>query len=268
MKLTALAISGVLLSSNLATAQPKPRTPDESEDDPAIQIDDESDDEATDAGDDADADAAPPPPRKHRHHQDEDRADDADDENPLPDVAPEPLNRRPERYSIGLGLGYLLPAELKAPNITSVRFRLASGVTYEPTLVLDHTSTKHDDGAMVTNEGANDIQIAVAVRYPFRHNDRVDFSMVAAAGLGRASTDPSGDANTKTTTTFALGYGLALDYWINPHWDLSMTASNPFLSTAKVSQQNGIAARDISTSETSFAAVFDPTLSVMIHMYL
>ena len=110
--------------------------------------------------------------------------------------------------------------------------------------------------------------LAVAVRYPFRHNDRVDFSMIASTSLGRASTDPSGDANTRTKTTFTLGYGLALDYWINPHWDLSMTASNPFLSTTKDSQQNGIGARDISTSETSFAAVFDPTLSVMIHLYL
>lgn len=267
MKLSALAFAGVLLSSNLATAQPKPRTPDESEDDPAIQMDDEADDEASDTGDDADD--APPPPRKHRRHQDdEDRAEDADDENPLPDVAVEPPSRRPERYSIGLGLGYRLPAELKMPNITSVRFRLASGVTYEPTVVLDHTSTKQDDGATVANEGANDLQVAVAVRYPFRHNDRVDFSMIASGTLGRASVDPSGDANTRTTTTFTLGYGLALDYWINPHWDLSMTASNPFLSTTKESQQNGIAARDISTTKTSFAAVFDPTLSVMIHMFL
>lgn len=179
----------------------------------------------------------------------------------------EPAAQRPTEFAIGLGVGYVFPSDLSAPNTTSARFRLASGLVFEPRVTLGHESATNDDGIDEQTTSTNAVDVAVAVRYPLRSHGKVDFSLVGAAGVGLTTINPDGDDNNRKINSFGVSWGIALDYWINPHWDLSFTAGNPLFQTTVSTQEQG-PGTETSDSRTSFGAIFDPTLAVMLHLYL
>lgn len=169
---------------------------------------------------------------------------------------------RPTELAFGIGLGYALPTSLQTPNTTSVRVRLASGLTFEPQLAV---ATSTDDTA-TTSTQQTELTLGSLVRYPLRIHSKVDLEAVGNASVSNRVFDPSGDSNNRTITTLGLGYGVAIGYWFTAHWNLSLTASNPLLAFSRTRQETG-AGVEMTTKTTTIGLVFDPQVALMIHLY-
>ena len=96
---------------------------------------------------------------------------------------------------------------------------------------------------------------------------RVDFDIIGSAGINSAKDDPMGDNNNTTTTRLSLGWGLGIDYWVTHHWQLSMTASNPFVDSTRVEMETGATTPNTAHTITTLGLVFNPTIALMIHLY-
>ncbi len=191
---------------------------------------------------------------------------------PPPPMAVEPMEAdtaHPDGLAIGIGLGYVIPTSLETPNITSVRIRLASGLTIEPLLTLATTSIGTDSGvagAPTSTENKTDLGAGVAVRFPLIKHRKFDFELLGSLNFDHFVDDPDGDNNNTTTTTLTLNWGIAVAYWITPHWEMSFTATNPLVSRVETSQEQA-SMIDQSVTTTTFGLIFNPTLAVMIHVY-
>lgn len=188
---------------------------------------------------------------------------------PMPVAAPvapaEPQAMRPEGMSIGIGAGYLLPDSLETPNITSVRFRLESGLTVEPLVVLSQLLSTVDTGDETTNT-SRDLQLGALVRKPMVSRGRYDFEGLGAVFLGASFNLPDVDDADSSTTTVALAYGLSVSTWINAHWQISFSALNPIVSYSRSRQEQGPDQVRVD-SNLAIGAIFDPTVTAMVHLY-
>ncbi len=180
---------------------------------------------------------------------------------------PEPAAQRPTAFAIALGLGYVIPSDLSTPNTTSARLRLASGLTFEPQVTLGTESQKQNNDIVETELSINSVALALIVRYPLRSHGKVDLSLIGGAAVSLTTVNPEGDDNNRKINSFGLSWGVALDYWVTNHWNVSFTASNPILLTRSITEDQGPGV-EVSDSLTSFGAIFDPTLAVMLHLYL
>jgi hypothetical protein len=204
---------------------------------------------------------APPPPA----------AEPAPAPLPPPPVgrpAAEPADpSRPTELAFGIGVGYTFPTSLQTPNTTSVRLRLASGLTFEPQLVLATSSSNADpgNGGMTTTNKQSELTVGSLVRYPLRVHSKVDLEALGRAAISSQTTDPNGDNNNRTVTTLSAGYGVGLAYWITRHWNLSLTATNPLIAYTRTRQE--MAATATTTKTTTIGLIFDPTVALMIHLY-
>ncbi|HEU0032114.1 MAG TPA: hypothetical protein VFQ53_15880 [Kofleriaceae bacterium] len=185
---------------------------------------------------------------------------------PEPAPAPAPVDDdRPTMFSIGIGLGYQLPTSLETPNITSVRFRLPTGLTFEPQLIFAKTDQTVDIGTSTT-DSITETGLGTVVRFPLSKRGRVDLEVLGAANIDSVNLDPEGEDDQRRTTTLSLAYGLAVTSWITSHWQVSLTAANPIVTWAKVRQENGPMSVTV-TSETTFGLIFEPTVAIMVHLY-
>jgi len=227
---SSIASLAVSLTAGLAAAQPPPGQP---------------------------APGGPPPPPM------------AEPAPPPPGAAPmkpEPADTgRPTDLSIAIGIGYAFPTSLQTPNITSVRLRLPSGLTFEPVLVLATSSNDVDAVTTVTNK-QSELTLGSLVHVPLRAHRKVDLELLGNAQVSNRTVDPNGDNNNQTTTTFSLGYGLGVAYWISSHWNLSLAATNPLLSYVRNRQETGTTTTTVNKT-TTFGLVFDPQVALMIHLY-
>jgi hypothetical protein len=183
----------------------------------------------------------------------------------MPMPAEQPDTGRPTGMAIAIGFGYSFPTSLQTPNITSVRLRLASGLTFEPLLVLATSSNDIDTGMTVTNK-QSELTLGSLVHVPLRAHRKVDFELLGDAFVSSQTTDPNGDSNNLTNITFTLGYGLGLAYWVTPHWNLSLSATNPLVSYSRTRQDTGAGADNVNTI-TTFGLVFSPRVALMLHLY-
>jgi hypothetical protein len=179
--------------------------------------------------------------------------------------AEQPDTGRPTGLAIAIGFGYSFPTSLNTPNITSARLRLANGLTFEPLLALATSSNEIDSGITVTNK-QSELTVGSLVHVPIRAHRKVDFELLANAFVSSQTTDPNGDSNNLTVTTFTLGYGFGLAYWVTPHWNLSLSATNPLVSYARTRQEMTGSAVDVNTI-TTYGLVFDPRVALMLHLY-
>lgn len=191
--------------------------------------------------------------------------DPESDPVPVADVAP--VARRPKGFSIAIGAGWVLPSDdLKAPSATSVRVRLRSGLTFEPIVTLSRASTTDDNGTDAVTTTTTELSALVLVRYPYRINGRVDFSLCGGLGISRLSTDGEGMMPDTSATGLDLSWGIALDYWIRPHWAVSLTGLNPFAELTKdITKVGGI---EMTRSSNLLGIIFDPEIFLMFHLYL
>jgi hypothetical protein len=186
----------------------------------------------------------PPPPRPRR-------ADDGG------------RARRPVGYAIGVGLGYDLPADLQAPNTTSVRFRMHSGLTLEPSATLGVSGQSADPGG---SDSTFELSIGTDARWPLRAHGPVDLVLVIGGGFTVVGNSPDGDDNDSTTIQLDVGWGLGLDYWFSPHWSLSLTATNPFFRMTTTSMEQ-VGGDDQSQSTYLVGAIWEPDVVAMLHLF-
>ncbi len=187
-------------------------------------------------------------------------------EQPPPPVEP-PASDRPTGFSLGIGVGYRIPASLQTPNITSVRFRLAGGITIEPTLVFASTSHSTDTGSAQTTT-ASEAGLGALVRFPVVAHKRTELEILGGVGFDYLGEDPD-DLNSDdvtTTTTVSARYGVAVGFWITPHVQASLSATNGLVSFSKKRQEMGLGSVLV-TNDTTFGLIFDPTVAFMVHLY-
>jgi len=184
---------------------------------------------------------------------------------PAPPVAPAVSDEdtgRPAGMSVGIGVGYALPRSLETPNTTSVRLRFASGLTLEPRIALAVSRTE----APELDADQREITLASVVRYPLRTRHKIDLEAIGGLALAVQTTDPRGDHNTHTVTSVQASYGIALAYWVTPHWNLSLTALNPLIAASQDRQEVAVGGT-MTTRTTTFGVIFEPQVIVMLHLY-
>ena len=166
---------------------------------------------------------------------------------------------RPERLAVGIGLGYQFPTSLESPNVTSVRVRFASGLTLEPQLRLAMMSIDFDGMEMDTSARSTALGISTVARLPLITRGKFDFEALGSVGFTHTKLDQSPiPSEPDRTTTFSLGWGVGVAYWLTTHWNVSLTATNPLASYAKQTPH---------TSTTTLGVVFDPQVAAMIHVF-
>jgi outer membrane biosynthesis protein TonB len=187
--------------------------------------------------------------------------------SPIPEPMPAPAQDgwRPPEFSIGIGIGYQFPTSLETPNVATVRFRLPTGLTFEPTLALASTTDTVDTGDPVDDK-TTQLGIGTLIRFPMVGHGRVDLELLGAINVDNVNSNPDGEDDETTTTAVTLNYGLAVTSWINRHWAVSFSALNPLVSFAKVRQEMG-PMNVLVTSTTTLGAIFDPTVLVTVHLY-
>jgi hypothetical protein len=174
-------------------------------------------------------------------------------------------DERPEGFSVGIGFGYALPNSLETPNVTSARFRLASGLTFEPVVRLQQSSVEVDVGQASKNKETT-VEVGALARFPLKSRRRVDFVLLGGAFVQNVSTKPDAMNMDKSTTTFDLRYGMAVEFWVSQHWQVSMNALNSIFNLRKVSEQMGTGTETVTTTQT-LGAIYDPVISAMVHLY-
>jgi Outer membrane protein beta-barrel domain len=181
-------------------------------------------------------------------------------------IVPPPDRERPTALAFAIGVGYLFPDSLETPNTVSVRLRLPSGLTFEPMVVASDESDNMNVAGMSTTDTTSTFSIGTLVRYPVIRHGRVDFEVLGSVGLSTVKHDPSGDYNTTTTNDIELGWGVGIGYWISHHWQVSFSATNPFIDYTSTNTQTG-ATTNMTMSTTKIGLEFDPVVLVMIHLY-
>jgi hypothetical protein len=177
---------------------------------------------------------------------------------------------RPDALTFAIGAGYALSAvtNLETPNAISTRLRLASGLTFEPELIVQNRSdtTTPPAGGMSTTDTTTTLTIGTLVRFPLIKRGRADFEIIGDTALAVVKDNPDGDNNDVTNTTFSIGWGIGIGYWLSTHWQLSFTATNPLIAFTSTDTEVG-AGMDQKTSSTQVGVVYDPAVTLMIHLY-
>jgi hypothetical protein len=184
-----------------------------------------------------------------------------------PEPGSAPLAGRPEGLSFGIGIGYTLPTSIQTPNTTSVRMRLPSGLTFEPLLTLGNQKTTSEAGGASVEDARTELALAALVRFPVVRRGKFELEVLGGAGFGTIKDNPDGPDNNTTTSGVNLNWGLAVSYWLTPHWNLTFSARNPLVSYNKTTNQQPAPAPDTSTSTSTVALEFAPIVSAMIHLY-
>lgn len=180
-----------------------------------------------------------------------------------------PSTGRPVGTSLGLGVGYVFAGgtNLQQPNTASARIRLASGLTFEPEVVIGTQRQTMDDGTNESTDSAVELTFGTALRYPMLRKGKFDLELLGGVRFGIDKTNPDGDDNGTTTTRASLGWGLAVSYWLTEHWDLSVGATNPLLAFQKTTNENPAPLDDSSTTSLAVLAAWDPAVTVMMHLF-
>lgn len=178
----------------------------------------------------------------------------------------EPIDvSRPEGFTIGLGFGYQLPNSLETPNVTSGRFRLASGLTFEAVARLQQSSREVDVGTS-SKDKETTLEIGLLGRYPLKGRGRFDLVLLGGLAIENVNTQPDADDSDTSTTRFAGVYGLAVECWITEHWNFSVNALNTVINMNRVSEQMGPGTETVVTNLT-IGAIWDPAISAMLHVF-
>ena len=187
---------------------------------------------------------------------------------PPPAAAPadEAVVGRPEGFSIGIGIGFSIPGAVDTPNLASVRFRLATGLTFEPFVTLGNASTTTDNGIAEQEDSETTFGAGALVRIPVVQRGKIDLEVLGSGAFINNKDNPDGDQNTVSQTSFALGYGLAVSYWLTRHWNLTLSATNGVISYNRTSR-DGLGGMDTSSSRLEIKAEFAPRVGVMIHLF-
>jgi hypothetical protein len=173
---------------------------------------------------------------------------------------------RPDGATFGIGAGWVLPADIDRPNTVGVRFRLPSGLTFEPRVELSNNQLSQELGGASNDTSTTALVLSTTARFPMQSRGPVDMVLVGGFTFDYLKVNPEGTDNNQTDSVLALVYGLSVNYWIKGRWALSFTAANPVIvRTSSTDEQVG--GNDTTTTSTSIGAVFDPTVTLMVHLF-
>lgn len=180
--------------------------------------------------------------------------------------------RRPQGYSTGIGAGWSFTGtDVLTPNSVSARFRLASGLTIEPLVIINYDqSTTGMTGAEDSVVKEFTLSAGALARIPIAGRDKVDLELLVGGGISVVSgtDDPAGANNAIDTSTIGIGavWGVSVEYFISHHWSWSFDATNPFVTyeTTKISPPGGT---DATVTDLQVGAIFAPTVRLMTHIY-
>lgn len=186
---------------------------------------------------------------------------------PEPAAPPAVEPDRPVGFSVGIGVGYRFPTALTTPNAASVRLRLPNRLTIEPSLTLA-TSSREVDVGQTQAESATELGAGALARFAVMSRRRTELELLGAFSIDRLSQDPDDQvADDKTViTTVSLSYGLAVGFFVLRNLQVSLTATNPVVSYAHQRDEMGIDFVTI-TNTTTIGLIFDPTVTLMVHLY-
>lgn len=254
MKRIASVILGTTLAAAPVFAQP------ESEDPGADAAADDGSSEEMQRSDEAYREPPPPPPPPP--------APPPDAEPMAEDGPPPPACHRgnPDDRLVGIGTGYVLPADLDAFNTVSVRFRFGR-LTIEPRADFSYQTISNDLGAA----GSDDTKIGTLAvgaggRFVLAESRGIELVALGSASISHGVVNPEGDENSTKQTTLGLRWGLGLDYWLSSRWVLSMSATNPFFEHSRTTREQ-LASEDLTDTETGIGVIWNPTVVGMVHLF-
>jgi len=172
---------------------------------------------------------------------------------------------------IGLGAEATVAGTIITPTVGSVRIVLAPNLQLEPSFSLNHSGSSRDSGGSSSDtKKVNTIIVGGGVRYALASRGPVDLSALGTLLFTHVGTDNE-DNNATFVTTNAIGleWGLSLSYYFAHVWSLSMDASNPLFSYAKMTTDmtNGGTTTSSSNSTTEFGLNFVPKIRLMLHLF-
>jgi len=189
---------------------------------------------------------------------------------PAPEAPPpmaDPSGYRPDDAIVfGIGAGYVVPGPLDMLTTYSVRVRFMSGIILEPRVILGNNSQSTDDGnGNSTSVSSTTLAAGVALHAPLIKRGKFDFEILGLGGFRTVSSPLQGgaDGDTQRATDLTLGYGIGVAWWISPHFQLSTAATNTLVSFTR----NSNSVNDATTSSKDLGLVFDPQVTVMLHIY-
>ncbi len=190
---------------------------------------------------------------------------------PVDPTPPEGANPdRPDAFAVGIGIGYRFPAGLDRPDSVSVRFRMASGLTIEPVVILGGggrtTSVTQFGMSNDRTDSATQLSAGANLRLPLKSRASLELLFVAGASLGYLGQDPEGDDNNTRILFAQLSWGLGVDWWITRSWCLGLTGSNPLVSYVSQKDEQGPDS-STTTTDTSYGLTFNPRVALLVHLF-
>jgi hypothetical protein len=187
---------------------------------------------------------------------------------PVQMTVQEPDADRPQGISLALGVGYAMQVmTLETPNIASIRLRLPSGLTFEPTVQLSSSSHTDDDSVDETTDKLTVLGVSTLVRLPLMKRGKYDLEGLGSATFVTSKNNPDGDYNNTTSTAVQLGYGVAITWWPSPHWNFSMSLVNPLIDYRTSKQGTGVPDSSQKTTDTTIGVILDTDVFFMLHLY-
>ncbi len=179
----------------------------------------------------------------------------------------EPSEYAPAELAFGIGFGYQFKTNLETPNTVTASVRLPTGFTLEPFVVIRNTSdTTQNQPAPSMTTTTTELGLGALARFPVIRHKRTEFQILGSAALDTTKTHPDTPDSDVRATSVGLGWGVGVAFWITHHWQLTFDAANPILTYTSTSTQTGPMTED-KKSTTDFGLIFDPTVTVMIHLY-
>lgn len=198
---------------------------------------------------------------------------------PTPGPPPATGDNYPQGNTLGIGVGYVFPANILTPNTASVRARLAFGLTLEALAVfsIDSSEDTFEDVAnnltITSTTDVTDITLAVQARYPLATRGPFQFVILGQPqfDLTNQTVDPDvDDANNEIRTetrAFTLNWGIGIDWFFRQNWSLSLSALNPLLVAASTDVEDQNNQTNTDSSDFSAGLIFAPTISALVHLY-
>jgi len=152
------------------------------------------------------------------------------------------------------------------PNTTSARLRLSGGLTFEPAFAIANSSATMGTDTSEMSTKDTELSLSALLRFPIITHGKFDLEILGGLGFRIHKTNPDGDYNTKTVNDFSALYGVGIGYWINPHWQLSLSTLNALVDYTQTKTQTG-PTESTTDSSSTIGVIFSPSVMIMIHIY-
>lgn len=176
-----------------------------------------------------------------------------------------PTTVRPEGLAFGIGIGFSIPGAIDTPNLASVRVRLPSGLTFEPFATIGTAKEETNAGGIDSEDSVTTFGLGALVRVPVVQRGKVDLEVLASGLFANTNDNPEGNNNSTSATSFNIGWGLGVSYWLTRHWNLTFSATNELIEYDRTNREDPI--DDTTNSRLELKAEFAPRVFVMIHLF-